>query len=184
MFLYDKIIVVDVEATCWEKNEKLEGMHHDIIEIGVCKLVVETGEIIDSETFYVIPERSEISDFCTSLTGISKEIIEEKGLGFAEVCKKIKKKYGSDMRAWAAYGEYDKLLMGNQCSDLHVQYPFSDTFLNIKALFIYTKKLQKSPGLMKDLELINITPEGKQHSAKDDAYNAAMLLKWILEEKK
>ncbi|QYS89362.1 hypothetical protein [Flavobacterium davisii] len=45
--LLDKILVVDIEATCWE-GKLPEGMISDIIEIGVCLLDVQTGEISDN----------------------------------------------------------------------------------------------------------------------------------------
>ena len=59
----DKIVVVDLEATCWE-GKPPENMESDIIEIGVCLLDVHTGEITDNRGIIVIPERSTISDFC------------------------------------------------------------------------------------------------------------------------
>ena len=73
--LLDKIVVVDIEATCWE-GKLPEGMISDIIEVGVCLLDVETGEITDNRGILVKPERSTISPFCTELTTITPELIE------------------------------------------------------------------------------------------------------------
>lgn len=39
----DYIVVVDIEATCWE-GKVPEGMSSDIIEVGVCLLDVNSGE--------------------------------------------------------------------------------------------------------------------------------------------
>ncbi len=69
----DKIIVVDIEATCWE-NKVPEGMESDIIEIGICLLDIHTGEISDNRGIIVRPERSTISPFCTELTTITQEL--------------------------------------------------------------------------------------------------------------
>lgn len=40
--ILDKIIVIDVEATCWD-GVLLAGTESDIIEVGVCLLDVQTG---------------------------------------------------------------------------------------------------------------------------------------------
>ena len=39
----DHIVLVDIEATCWE-GKVPEGMSSDIIEVGVCLLDVNSGE--------------------------------------------------------------------------------------------------------------------------------------------
>ncbi len=72
--LLDRILVVDVEATCW-RGPNPPGMETDIIEIGIALLNVKKGTITDNRSILVIPERSEISDFCTELTSITPELI-------------------------------------------------------------------------------------------------------------
>lgn len=52
----DKVLVVDIEATCWE-GANPPGMENDIIEIGVCLLDVNSGEITDNLGILVKPER-------------------------------------------------------------------------------------------------------------------------------
>ena len=41
--ILDKIIVIDLEATCWE-GDPPPGQESEIIEIGLCILDVATGE--------------------------------------------------------------------------------------------------------------------------------------------
>ena len=84
----DKIVVVDIEATCWE-NKTPENMESDIIEVGICLLDVETGEITDNRGIIVKPERSTVSDFCTELTTIDSSLIEKEGIPFADALKKL-----------------------------------------------------------------------------------------------
>ncbi len=60
--LLDKIVIIDIEATCWE-GKPPEGMESDIIEVGACLLDVNTGEISESKGILVKPERSVISLF-------------------------------------------------------------------------------------------------------------------------
>ncbi len=45
MFLYDKVIVIDIEATCWEKGQIPDNQKREIIEIGICKLNMSDGNI-------------------------------------------------------------------------------------------------------------------------------------------
>ena len=53
--LLDKIIIIDVESTCWEGANPV-GMESDIIEIGICLLDVQTGEITNNKGILVKPD--------------------------------------------------------------------------------------------------------------------------------
>lgn len=83
--ILDKIIIIDVESTCWEGANPV-GMESDIIEIGVCLLDIQTGEITDNRGILIKPERSTISSFCTALTTITPEMVVKDGkIGRAHV---------------------------------------------------------------------------------------------------
>lgn len=86
----DKILVVDIEATCWN-GPNPPGMKNDIIEIGICLLDIHTGDITDNRGIIVKPERSEVSEFCTELTTITPEMVTEQGISFKEACAILKK---------------------------------------------------------------------------------------------
>jgi inhibitor of KinA sporulation pathway (predicted exonuclease) len=79
----DKILVVDLEATCWN-GPIPEGMVNEIIEIGVCLLDVNTGEITDNRGIIVKPEHSVVSEFCTELTTITPELVEKEGISLQD----------------------------------------------------------------------------------------------------
>jgi inhibitor of KinA sporulation pathway (predicted exonuclease) len=85
----DQIIVVDIESTCWEKKPP-EGQESEIIEIGICPLDVPSGERLEKESILVKPERSQISEFCTNLTTLTQEQVNQ-GVPFAEACSILKK---------------------------------------------------------------------------------------------
>ena len=63
----DQIVVVDVEATCWEADPP-PHQTSQIIEIGVCLLEAANGERIERESILVRPTQSSVSPFCTHLT--------------------------------------------------------------------------------------------------------------------
>ena len=178
--LLDKILVVDIEATCWNGNPP-EGMVSDIIEIGICLLDTETGEISDNRGLIVRPERSTISDFCTELTTITPELIEAEGMSYKEACAIIRKEYASQSRAWASYGAYDLNQIRRQCTDLGVGYPFGPSHINVKTLFALKRKLGHETGMDGALKLLKIPLEGTHHRGVDDAKNIAKVLRTILQ---
>lgn len=177
--LLDKITIVDVEATCWEGNPP-EGMESDIIEIGICLLDVNTGEITDNKGILIKPERSTISPFCTQLTTITPEMVAGEGISFKEGCSILKKQYLAQSRAWASFGGYDAKQFQRQCAASGVGYPFSPSHVNVKTLFALKKKLSFEQGMAGALELLDIPLEGTHHRGVDDAKNIAKILWWIL----
>jgi len=174
----DKILVVDIEATCWE-NKAPEGMKTDIIEIGTCLLDVQTGEITDNRGIMVIPERSTISDFCTGLTTITPGLIEREGVPFKGALNILPDEYLSQSRCWASFGAYDLKQFQRQCSDLGKGYPFGPSHINVKTLFALKNKLGHELGMSGALEMLNIELEGTHHKGKDDARNIAKIL-WTI----
>ncbi|WP_316768702.1 3'-5' exonuclease [Pedobacter frigiditerrae] len=175
----DKIIIVDVEATCWD-GESPEGMESDIIEIGICLLNIQTGEISDNRGVLVRPERSEISTFCTELTTITPEMVTQDGVSFKEACSILKRQYLSSSYPWASFGAYDLKQFQRQCSATGVGFPFGPSHINVKTLFALKKKLGHEQGMAGALEMLRIPLEGTHHRGVDDAKNIAKILNWIL----
>lgn len=130
----DKIVVVGIESTCWNGNPP-EGMINEIIEIGICLLDVNTGEIFGNRGILIKPERSEVSEFCTELTTITPEMLEKEGILFKDALKIVKKEYLSQEKVWASYGAYDLKQFQRQCQDIGAGYPFSPSHINVKSLF-------------------------------------------------
>jgi inhibitor of KinA sporulation pathway (predicted exonuclease) len=74
----DFICILDFEATCWEENE-----NHEIIEFPSVMLKWEKDQItrVGEIQNYVKPKiKPIISDFCTTLTGITQDQIDQKGI--------------------------------------------------------------------------------------------------------
>lgn len=176
----DKIVVVDVEATCWNGSTPA-GMEHDIIEIGICLLDVDTGEIEDNRGIFVRPERSEISPFCTELTTITPEMIEKEAVSFQEALRILRKEYDTQKRCWASYGAYDMKQFQRQCTALDRGYPFGPSHINVKTTFALKEKLEREVGMDSALKALNIPLEGTHHRGKDDARNIAKILRNLLQ---
>jgi len=180
MELSENVIVIDLEATCWENGKMPNNGVMEVIEIGICVVSTLTMEISNKQSIYVFPERSEISEFCTSLTGITSSLLEEKAISFSNACKKIKEEYNSGDCVWGSYGEFDRKLLQKQCEQMGVEYPMGARHINIKDLFALKRKLVRPKGLTKALRIINEPFEGIHHSGADDAYNTAKILVWML----
>jgi len=175
----DKIIVVDVESTCW-MGEPPIGQMNEIIEVGVSTIETSNLSIIGKDSYIIKPRFSKISDFCTELTGITQEMVDE-GQTFESVCSQIKVNYGSESRIWASYGEYDKQQFKKICSMFNARYPFSDMHWNIKSMASLFYGFPEM-GMDKLLNKLGIKMDGRHHRGIDDAYNIAKILIDILEK--
>lgn len=189
-----KILVVDVECTAWEHEARPDSdlktiidPPSEIIEIGIAELYTE-GErkIVSLPSLFVKPQFSTVSDFCTTLTGITSEKLDQEGISFAAACEQLKA-LGSRKHHFASWGMYDWLQFRKQCEDyLNYPYPeivrppFGSTHLNIKTLYSIVMKQRQHLGQGNAAKLMFGEFEGTQHSGKDDAYNGAKVLRKLL----
>lgn len=174
----DKILVVDVEATCWEGSPP-PGQENEIIEIGLCTIEVASGQRTDKQNILVRPERSQVSLFCTQLTTLTQDEVDQ-GIPFKAACLMLQQQYASKNRVWASYGDYDRRQFQKQCEAFNVNYPFGPTHINVKNLFAIAHGLADEVGMAKALELMKHPLEGVHHRAGDDAWNIAGILSELL----
>ena len=172
----DIALVIDIESTCWD-HKTPEGMDNEIIEIGISGIDYKTKEVRLRETIVVKPEYSTISDFCTELTTLTQEYIDEHGISFAEACEILEKRYKSRDRIWFSWGEYDRKQFEKNCKKKGVRYPFGRTHLNAKPLFSFAYGIGRDLGVGMALEHLGMEFEGTPHRGGDDAYNIARILK-------
>ena len=174
----DHLLVVDVEATCWE-GDPPAGQLNEIIEIGICLLEIPTLYRLDKRSILVRPERSTVSDFCTQLTTITPEMVQN-GKSFQEACSILRKEFRSEERAWASYGDYDRTQFEKQCRHTGTVYPFGRTHLNVKSLLALAYGLPNEIGMSQALELMGLPLEGTHHRGHDDAWNIAAVAAELL----
>lgn len=178
MRLTDKILICDLEATCWEENPP-PNAESEIIEIGICILDLKTLSIEDNEGIIVKPEWSTVSEFCTKLTTLKQEDVD-KGISLNDACQILRKKYNSKNRAWASYGEYDRRMFQRECELKNINYPFGSFHINVKG--VVETMLGEQVGMDKALQKLNMPLEGTHHRGIDDARNIAKVYKLILEK--
>lgn len=174
----DCIIIVDIESTCWEKEIPL-GEESEIIEIGICSFDIGSAQPLDKSTLVVKPLRSSVSPFCTQLTTLTQDIVNE-GISFEKACSILVEKYLTRSRYWASYGEYDRLMFEKQCLARNVNYPFSPEHINVKTLFSIIMGIPKQVGMGEALKILKLELEGTHHRGMDDAWNIARILSKLL----
>jgi inhibitor of KinA sporulation pathway (predicted exonuclease) len=174
----DQILVIDLEATCWE-GEPPEGEESEIIEIGLCVLDVATGDRLDNPSIIVRPVHSTVSAYCTALTTLTTEELEA-GITLEAACRLLQEIYGSKQRLWASYGDYDRWMLQQQCQAQGVDYPFGRSHINVKSLFAAIQNLEHEIPLDEAMQQLGFRLEGTHHRGGDDAWNIARILSHIL----
>lgn len=181
---YDKILCLDLEATAWATKEEQGTKLPEIIQIGICSLVVQTGEVINKASYLIKPRYTEVSEYCSNLTGITPKMAKS-GMPLDNALNSIAKNFGSKNRVWASFGVGDKVMLEDACKSYKafIELPFSNQYFDISALFhIKYMMNDKRVSLIDALGWVGEAFIGQQHNAVDDALNATMLLKHILSD--
>lgn len=167
----NKLLIVDLEATCWKGNPP-PGQFNEIIEVGYALLNLDTGTIDKNDGIIVKPVKSTVSDFCTELTSITPEMAE-KGVTLNEAIQKMKDDIGSLKKyPLASWGNYDVRMLTKH---LGRDYPFSDRHVNVKLVWSLVSGHPKEVGMETALAVEKLDLCGTHHRGKDDAYNIARL---------
>ncbi|WP_328952739.1 3'-5' exonuclease [Kitasatospora purpeofusca] len=166
--------VVDVEATCWE-GQPPPGQVSEIIEIGLTVVDLRAGERLAKHRLLVRPARSEVSPFCTALTGLTPAEVAG-GLSFTEACRTLAALHRTGATPWASWGDYDRNQFTQQCRRTGAEYPFGHRHTNAKVAFTSSYGLRRRPGMAQALTVAGLPLEGRHHRGDDDAWNIAALV--------
>lgn len=166
--------VVDVEATCWE-GQPPPGQVSEIIEIGLTVVDLRAGERLAKHRLLVRPARSEVSPFCTELTGLTQTEVDG-GLPFAQACRALAAQHRTGLLPWASWGDYDRNQFTRQCQRADTEYPFGSRHTNARVAFTASYGLRRRPGMAQALTAAGLPLEGRHHRGDDDAWNIAALI--------
>ncbi|MER7518381.1 3'-5' exonuclease [Streptomyces sp. NPDC126499] len=170
--------VIDVEATCWD-GQPPPGAVSEIIEIGLTVVDLTARRRVARHGILVRPARSEVSAFCTELTGLTPADVAT-GVTFAEACRILADEHDARRRPWASWGDYDRKQFDGQCRATGTPYPFGRPaergHTNAKAVFTEAYGLRKRPGMAGALKIAGLPLEGRHHRGEDDAWNIAALV--------
>lgn len=169
----DKLIVIDLEATC---DSPQPAWHGEIIEVGVCLLDLQTLEITDKRGILVKPENTPITEFCTSLTTITPEMVASQGISLFKAMLILQEEYKIRKRAWGSWGDYDRNQLINECNSKRMGFPGErGTHFNIKQILAAEYGWKAGEALDRALTKFGMTIEGTQHRGVDDAVNVARI---------
>ena len=130
-----RLLIVDLEATCWDRGKHRPGLM-ETIEIGAVLVDAEQLEELTSFERFVRPVRRPVlSAFCTELTGIRQEHVQEADR-FPDVFRAFLEWMGdtTDL-TFASWGEYDRTQFHRDCGFHRVRYPFGEHHFNIRKHF-------------------------------------------------
>lgn len=170
----DRILVVDVESTCWA-GEPPPGQMSEIIEIGLCVVDVAALERIERRSILVRPACSTVSDYCTQLTTLTQADVDA-GIPLAGACRVLADDYQSRERLVASFGDYDRQQFERNCAAFGIPYPFGPTHLNVNNLAAVANGWSREVGMREALKQAGLPLEGTHHRGGDDAWNIAGLL--------
>lgn len=170
----ERLLIADVEATCWGSAEERGYSPQEIIEIGLAAVDLRSLMVVDTGGIYLKPEMSEVSEFCTNLTGLTETDVAG-GHSLREACLLLRGVHGSNKMAWASWGNFDRKQFQRECALKMVLYPFTDTHFNLKAWFAATRGLSQQVGMAKALGICGLSLEGRHHCGTDDAANIARI---------
>ncbi len=169
----DKILVVDLETTC--TNEHAEQFQNEIIEIGLTVVDLKLLTSEKSLSLMIKPQRSEVTDFCTKLTGITPDDVKD-GLLLPEASEILINEYQTNKYLWGSWGDFDRLIVNRECKQYKARFPFNRQHLNIKGLFGVAEGLDELISLDTAVKMKNQPFQGQHHRGVDDARTTAQLL--------
>lgn len=170
------INVIDIEATCWDKEHQKKSNTSEIIEIGIAVVDCLDLEIVERDTMLIQPTESSISEFCTRLTTIDDKLLAKEGASFTDALFRLGTEFDAENRPWVSWGDYDRTMFQRQCKRRQAKYPFGSRHINYKTMWAILHASPKELGLGAALQHTHLSFTGTQHRGEDDAWNIAKLL--------
>lgn len=172
---FDRILCLDLEATCWE-NSWVGRPASEVIEVGA--VLVNTGvrDVVDEFQTFVRPEHLPLSRFCIDLTTITDQDLAG-APGFRAAMRKLEgfsRKH--DVGAWCSWGDYDREQIARECAAKGVSYRMPRTHMNLKAYLSALIGHKRGHGMQRALEQLKLGFQGTPHRGIDDARNLGRLL--------
>ena len=177
---FDKLLVVDLEATC-SSDSSIPPSKMETIEIGAVLVDLDRFEICDEFQAFIKPVRNpSLTEFCINLTGITQGMVSE-AASYFEVFPAFGEWIETNAMgsAFCSWGAYDRRQLEQDCAMHGLAYNMPP-HANLKALFSDRQSTKRPVGMAAALELCGIELGGQHHRALDDAKNIAQLLPWIV----
>jgi len=172
-------VIVDLEATCWENDSITSEM--EIIEIGAVLLDGKSYQPFSDFELFVRPIiNPELSEFCTKLTNIRQDQIDE-APNYPEAFKLFMQWTDGEPFKLCSWGQfdYDLFIVENIRNNLKFPSEFMG-HINLKELYARAFNAKPGIGLRSALHKQSMTFQGSPHRGIDDARNTARIAMLIL----
>ena len=167
------MIILDLEATCWEHD--LLNHEQEIIEIAGLKLNNYGDEISRFHSMVKPQLHPYLSRYCTELTGIEQSELDHAPY-FPEVWEQFITWAGDESNLTIlAWGDGDLRLFENSWDIHNMDEAFIGRYIDFKSWYCESKQFGKKIGLLKALRKERIEFEGDHHRAMPDAENLLKL---------
>ena len=165
------VIVYDLELM---KRFK-KGQLSQIVEIGACKVDLDSSTIVDQFQIYVAPKSGYIAKSTRKFINMKKEDMKN-AVSFAQAIDAFKNWIGDDYYL-CSWGKDDRLHIIDQCARYKINLDWFQNYNDIQNQIgaLLRKENKNQLGLMNALELAGIKAVGDAHSGIDDAINTAKL---------
>lgn len=159
-----------------------KGQLSEIVEIGACKVDLESKKITDQFQIYILPRSGYVSKSTRMFINMDREQMDS-AVPFQEGITQFVDWLGDEYYL-CSWGRDDKFHFIDQCLrnkiDLHWLKNYNDIQRQIGTILSGNSKNQL--GLKNALDLAEIEPIGKAHRGIDDALNTAELLLKFVEQ--
>jgi len=176
--MIEYLIILDLEATCWEWNkfpEKRKEM--ETIEIGAVKVDIGTGEIVSEFQSFIRPVlNQELTSYCKKLTHITQDDVDNSDT-YGIVYKNFLKWLENEDFILSSWGYYDKNQLLIDCKRHGVKYLNGNGHINLKTKFSEFRGTKKGKGVRKAMRILGLEFEGTPHRGIDDARNTYRIVK-------
>jgi inhibitor of KinA sporulation pathway (predicted exonuclease) len=165
------LVIVDLEATCWPREDGLDE-EMETIEIGAVLIDPDEEQVVAEFDAFVRPIRHPIlSDFCRELTTITQEDVDNADR-FPAVLERFVEWTGNAQGCiLASWGRYDPQQLRKDCYLHGIDYPFLGPHMNVKNWFAQRVTGKRRCGLKRAVRLCNLDFAGTHHRGIDDARN-------------
>ncbi len=167
---YDRLLCIDLELTCWEEHPPA-GQRREIIEIGIVEVDPRKLEILREDRYLVRPASSEVSPFCTALTGLTAGELRRHGRPLLEVMRTVVATYGPGRKATLAWGD-DWSAIERDCEAAGIPNPFpGPASINLGQIYMLLTGATQRPSVSRALQELGLEFDGRPHGALVDARN-------------
>ncbi|WP_026974751.1 3'-5' exonuclease [Alicyclobacillus contaminans] len=169
-----QLIVHDVEAIV----QKGLMFQSEIIEIAAIRVRLESGQLKPEDTFHTYVEPQSVTSIpvtTTKLTGITQAQVERAGQ-FPEVMERFLAWLGSDEYFLCSWSLSDRDYFIADCKRHNLSLDWIRNYNDIQRWFGQVQRLEKRTSLKRAMEMLQIAPEGQEHSALVDAQHTLQVL--------